>query len=405
MKPHVRYGHTPHLSMAGGGAGPGGGGRALPFHRRAAEDGPVDSAMIEEYKLEEQLAPFYETSSERAASVRCFPAQSGAPPSSAPGNKPTLRTVSIMETLSELTGSAGGGVRRRPAEMSDARDGPPASASPAKSAAGPARRKKTVQQQQPDMAELLDLSQWYPAVPKPPVTTDRVWDVSRINAKLNLSAPSAAAPRLNKGRSVQDVLSAGMAMTSSNTQGYGSLERRRRRRPGARAAFAHSARRGETDWEREEDEDEEDLHRLNETIHCPIGSSSVSSVLQRGGHRKTVTAPEPVARQSYRPPTEWFKKKRSVPPATLPKPSAVVPGIGKPDSHARERGQTPDWIHKIFHVARRGNLVKLVTFRCHSRFRIKCCNVRFRALLSELSLLEMTFHEICKFSWLEARAS
>lgn len=49
-------------------------------------------AMIEEYKLEEQL--FYEGSSD-AATPRRFLAASAT--------KPTLRTVSIMETLSELT--------------------------------------------------------------------------------------------------------------------------------------------------------------------------------------------------------------------------------------------------------------------------------------------------------------
>lgn len=49
-------------------------------------------------------------------------------------------------------------------------------------------------------------------------------------------------------------------------------------------------------------------------------------------------------------PTDWFRKKRSLPPTNH------NTALANP-----ERGQTPDWIHQIFHVARKGNLLNLVT--------------------------------------------
>ena len=90
MKSHVRYGT--HCGGGGGGGGRGGGG--APEKGIAGINGgsTQQEAMIEEYKLEEQL--FYETSSDPATSRRFLAASA---------TKPTLRTVSIMETLSELT--------------------------------------------------------------------------------------------------------------------------------------------------------------------------------------------------------------------------------------------------------------------------------------------------------------
>ena len=48
-------------------------------------------------------------------------------------------------------------------------------------------------------------------------------------------------------------------------------------------------------------------------------------------------------------PADWFQKKR---PFAAANHSAAAANS--------ERGQTPDWIHQIFHVARRGNLLNLV---------------------------------------------
>ena len=369
MKPHVRYGHTPHSTAGGGAAGrghqqyrrPGGGGPG------GGDDGGVDGTMIEEYKLEEQLAPFYETAAssernERAASVRCF-----LPPAS-PGVKPAVRTISIMETLSELTNARDGASssaanRRRPPPPEEAT---PKSAGSKAALPNPAassiiqRRKKMVGDNNNGMASLLDIPQWYP--PKRPARpeaagSDRVWDVSRLGSKLGLTSSG----NRNKARSVQDILSTPPAhippvSSATSAHGYGSLERRRRRRPGTRAGFAMSARRGETDWEREEDEEEENARGEAEPVY-PM--QSVPALFQRGrkpnnNNNNETEVERERARQSYKPPTEWFKKKRAQPP----QPIKVAGGGGSELN--KERGQTPDWIHKIFHVARRGHLLKLV---------------------------------------------
>lgn len=367
MKPHVRYGHTPHSTAGGGAAGRGHQYRRPGGGAGGGEDG-TDGTMIEEYKLEEQLAPFYETASssernERAGSVRCF-----LPPSSpASGVKPALRTISIMETLSELTNARDGGAaanRRRPAGPEEVPVKGSKSGLANVVANANIQRRKKVADNNNGMASLLDIPQWYP--PKRPARpeavtgspSERVWDVSRLGSKLGLT--SSANSNRNKARSVQDILtspshmpatsSAGVSSISSATSahGYGSLERRRRRRPGTRAGFAMSARRGETDWEREEDEEEEEGGGEAETVY-PM--QSVPALFQRGRKANEQEVERERARQSYKPPTEWFKKKRPQPPQPIK--------VGGSELN-KERGQTPDWIHKIFHVARRGHLLKLV---------------------------------------------
>lgn len=376
MKPHVRYGHTPHSSAGSGAAGRGHQYRRPGGGAGGGEDG-TDGAMIEEYKLEEQLAPFYETASpsernDRAASVRCF-----LPPASpASSVKPALRTISIMETLSELTNARDGGGaasnRRRPPgpEEAPTKGSKTGLANPSTvAAAANIQRRKKLADNNNGVASLLDIPQWYP--PKRPArpetaatgsTSDRVWDVSRLGSKLGLNSSSN---NRSKARSVQDILTSPTHMpTSSSTttgvssatsaHGYGSLERRRRRRPGTRAGFAMSARRGETDWEREEDEEEEDGvgggggGGETESVY-PM--QSVPALFQRGRKANDQEVERERARQNYKPPTEWFKKKRPQPP------QPIKVGVSELN---KERGQTPDWIHKIFHVARRGHLLKLV---------------------------------------------
>lgn len=365
--------------------------------------------MIEEYKLEEQLAPFYETASASAssASVRCFlpPSSSAAPSSSSSGVKPALRTVSIMETLSELTNAREGAApanRRRPVgpeEPAPVKASKAGLAAATAAAAAIQRRKKIGDNSHGGMAAMasnfLDIPQWYPAKRNAPsmrpvesvasASSERVWDVSRFGGSTKLGMTSATSANHqntnnnnnnNKARSVQDILTSpanhipsSMAV-SSNTHGYGSLERRRRRRPGTRAGFAMSARRGETDWEREEDEEEEDadhigLHssasatvrtlRQSESIYpmqsVPASSSSVFQHQQQRNRKANSVQESDRNPANYKSPAEWFKKKRPQPPQSVK--SVEVNKV--------ERGQTPDWIHKIFHVARRGHLMKLVS--------------------------------------------
>lgn len=399
MKPHVRYGHTPH-STAGGGAGggrglyqqfrrPGGSGGGDGGGGGGGEDGVDGGTMIEEYKLEEQLAPFYGETGSRA----CFlPGASSSASSSSNGVKPPLRTVSIMETLSELTNNArvdaGGGMSRR----SDAKS----TSSVSKVTLPVVRRKKAsapaaVVPNDSDVTSLLHIPQWYPKRPSATTvarsehslplstTSPRVWDVSRLSSKLGMSNNNNN--NNNKDRSVEHILTSPMSSSnhlqstvspsSTSAHGYGSLERRRRRRPGMRAGM--SARRGETDWEREEDEEEEDGGRnasigAATTQHYPVPGTLFQQHRSRKLPASSVEV-DPVgerererARPSYKPPTEWFKKKR-------PQPQAMVATatIGK-SVDLKERGQTPDWIRKIFHVARRGNLLKLVSNFTSSSF-------------------------------------
>lgn len=270
------------------------------------------------------------------------------------------------------------------------------------------------------MSSLLDLQQWYPkrSVPSLQQQQQRVWDVSRLGSKQEMNSHSAATIS-RKGRSVEDILVSGNsseAVTSVNgtttAHGYGSLERRRRRRPGARSGMAvSSSRRVQTDWEQEEDEeDEQSNNRL--VISSPVGRRMVESndhypvvpPLFPLRSRKTtpsasaasiahVESPSAAAvaerereraRQSYKPPSEWFTKKKRSPPrvddvtvastmiqAHRPRPLLAGGAIKtlRPSNRPyrssssganQERGQTPDWIHQIFQVARRGDLLKLV---------------------------------------------
>ena len=398
--------------------------------------------MIEEYKLEDQhlsntLDPYYETSATAAAArlaaaagggggssssapFRCFLSSSSA---SSTSSKPALRTVSIMETLSELTGASAaaptagsvtqGAMPTTPASvnrMSRLRvaattlhatppHDAPAKSSGAKTAfssssnnnnnnnVAHARRKKTTSL---DGNSLLDMpGQWYPAKKghetlsshlSTPNIDQRAWDVSR--SKLALAAAAAAARR---GRSsVEDILSSPSAAAvttaaalksssplTTSVQGYGSLERRRRRRPGMRTALT-SARRGETDWEREEDEEEDDEEEFAIRAAVVQRSAKKDTPMSNAKFNATSVAAAAVAHQAVAgadkmrmrgsvcgkvaggSTVEWFKKKRAV--------------------QGKERGQTPDWIHAIFHVARKGNVSKLVniffvlTFPCLKLF-------------------------------------
>lgn len=383
MKPHVRYGHTPH-STAGGGRGGGGGGGLYPppqYRRPAGEDGVDGGAMIEEYKLEEQLAPFYGEAAS-APSPRCYlpPGPSGT--ASANGVKPTLRTVSIMETLSELTNSAR--VEGSTASAGRRPDVKGPGTVPASKSTVPqhiVKRKKVAPVPNnggSGVASLLDIPQWYPKRPSRPeqssvpATSPRVWDVSRLSSKLGVSPGSKSGPI---GRSVEHILSSSSIQpvpSSTSAHGYGSLERKRRRRPGARGAGL-SARRGETDWEREEDEEDEMMER-NVPVESPahhyhsVGALVLPGTLFPRGRNKQQVDPgerdRERERQSYKPPTEWFKKKRPPPQPSSNNNNNIILNnktsgdVGKKEQ--QPRGQTPDWIHKIFHVARRGNLLKLV---------------------------------------------
>ena len=156
-------------------------------------------------------------------------------------------------------------------------------------------------------------------------TDQRVWDVSRLGG-------CKLAPSGRKNRSVEDILSGPSMESATSAHGYGSLERRRRRRPGSRAALTtSSARRVETDWEREEDDDDD------------VSAAVVDHDRRPAARKKEANA---VDRSNNKLPAEWFEKKRANHQAT---------------NHATpERGHTPDWIHKIFHVARKGNLLNLV---------------------------------------------
>ncbi len=389
MKPqHVRYGHTPHSTPAAGGRGlyqqfrrPSGGG--------GGEDGVDGSAMIEEYKLEEQLAPFYgetASSSNRGCYLPGSTTNSSSVSSSTTGVKPALRTVSIMETLSELTNNARaeGPVGRRPPPPDIKSSG---EQNVMKTSVPVVKRKKTPQAIESNMASLLDIPQLYPKRPERPMNTavsstvvanpHRVWDVSRlVGSKLN-NMPNT----VGKGRSVEHILTSPNsrnhpfgepAVSPGSAHGYGSLERRRRRRPGNRAGL--STRRGETDWEREEDEEDDDERRMAEAAvqHLTVPGALFQQPRSRKPLSSSSTSVDPTgererSRQSYKPPTEWFKKKR--PQHQLHHPAmagnnnnANSHNNNKTSSDIKERGQTPDWIHKIFHVARRGNLLKLVNF-------------------------------------------
>lgn len=386
MKPqHVRYGHTPHSTPAAGGRGlyqqfrrPSGGG--------GGDDGVDGSAMIEEYKLEEQLAPFYgetASSSNRGCYLPGSTTNSSSVSSSTTGVKPALRTVSIMETLSELTNNArtDGPVGRRPPPPDIKSSG---EQNLMKTSVPVVKRKKTPQATiESNMASLLDIPQLYPKRPERPAVTSstvnphRVWDVSRlVGSKLNNNMSST----VGKGRSVEHILTSPNsrnhpfqepALSPGSAHGYGSLERRRRRRPGNRAGL--STRRGETDWEREEDEEDDDERRMAEAAvqHLTVPGALFQQPRSRKPLSSSSTSVDPTgererSRQSYKPPTEWFKKKRPQ-PSQLHHP-AMAGNNNNTNSHnnnktskdIKERGQTPDWIHKIFHVARRGNLLKLV---------------------------------------------
>ena len=395
MKPHARYGHTPHHSTAGGGAGRGGLQQqqqlyTAAYHRRppgGGQDGVDGGAVIEEYKLEEQLAPFYA----EAASDRGYGGYAGGPvsagtSSSANGVKPALRTVSIMETLSQLT-NGGPAAGRRPSEVPKPSTIATAAATKASVPQVVKRKKIPVSSNDSGVTSLLDIPQWYPKRPSRPeqtsATSPRVWDVSRLSSKLGISPGNKSGGGASTiGRSVEHILassphSGGPSAPSSTTvHGYGSLERRRRRRPGARGAGL-SARRGETDWEREEDEEDDRVNERDASIEAaahyyhPVGAMVVPGAsFQRGGGGGGGPRKPPVdpgderdrerARQSYKPPSEWFRKKRTQQPLQQQKAGSISVVRGAADVMTEPRGQTPDWIHRIFHVARRGNLLKLV---------------------------------------------
>uniref|UniRef100_A0A0N8DY86 Synphilin-1 n=1 Tax=Daphnia magna TaxID=35525 RepID=A0A0N8DY86_9CRUS len=459
MKPHVRYGHTPH-STAGGGGGAGSSvaaGRSHQLYRRPGGGDDDDSSMIEEYKLEEQLAPFYETtssslsernertsSSAQQQSARCFlPSASQSP------GKPALRTISIMETLSELTSSqsarasgadagssttATSRIRRPPEETSSSSSsgGTQSKPHPGTSHASVTAQQIGIQRRMKKgdnnngnpmvaMASLLDIPQWYPTTKGrvasgrtdaggPSVSSERVWDVShfaigRPSTNKHQGNNNNLTAHRNKARSVQDMLllhspsksiqshknnvtsSASGVVVSSATSahGYGSLERRRRRRPGARAGTAGfgvgvSARRGETDWEREADEEDDDEEHVrvyggglgvdgrHDTEPMYPMQSAVPLFRQQpsknhGRNNKNNPVAE-VTRHNYKPPAEWFKEKRPSPAQQTNRVLKVGGGsTSAPEQQQmllnKERGQTPDWIHKIFDVARRGHLLKL----------------------------------------------
>jgi hypothetical protein len=449
MKSRVRYGTQTTASSVGAysSASSGAGRRMV-----AADSQNDDDDMIEEYKLEDQhhlvnsLGPFYEASggsanpslvadrrstassaqqSTSSAAFRCFLSSASSTSSSNSGSgKPALRTVSIMETLSELTAGNGSAPSAAGRLSTSARSrapvtGPaPLNQSDAivhQTGATVQRRKKTLPPVQPhaSVSALLTDAQWnaYGKLQGPPVQPhgsrsaivdvstasvvkrsslgeqvhrDRVWDVSRLGSKLAQTG--------RKGRSVDDILATQMSAaavaaavksrerereresshlaSTTSAHGYGSLERRRRRRPGTRAAFAMSARRGETDWEREEDEEDESLVMispplLRSVVHPPAKKdhglskiSSVSALTSMASPHGQRERREAAARhqQAYKPPTEWFKKKR-----TQQQPQQQVALHKTAHPPVQERGQTPDWIHKILHVARRGNLLKLVS--------------------------------------------
>ncbi|XP_057375372.1 uncharacterized protein LOC130696297 [Daphnia carinata] len=458
MKPHVRYGHTPH-STASGGGGAGSSsvaaGRSHQLYRRPGGGDDDDSSMIEEYKLEEQLAPFYETtssslsernertssSSAQQQSARCFLPSA----SQSPGVKPALRTISIMETLSELTNSqsarasgadgATSRIRRPPEETSSSSSSggtqskPHPAASHTAQQIGIQRRMKKGDNNNGNsmtaMASLLDIPQWYPTtkgrvasgrtdVMGPSVSSERVWDVShfaigRPSTNKHQGNNNNLTAHRNKARSVQDMLllhspsksiqshknnvtssSSGVVVSSATSaHGYGSLERRRRRRPGTRAGTAGfgvgvSARRGETDWEREADEEDDDEENVrvygaglcvvdgrHDTEPMYPMQSAVPLFRQQpsknhGRNNKNDPVAE-VTRHNYKPPAEWFKEKRPSPShgQQTNRMLKVGGGTSAPEQQQqqmllnKERGQTPDWIHKIFDVARRGHLLKL----------------------------------------------
>ena len=463
MKPHVRYGQTAH-SMAHTSTPPssmslpvssvrGGGVSGSNHHQQHA-------TMIEEYKLEEQLAPFYESTA--SLSARCYGSSSSSSSavntaSTSGGVKPALRTVSIMETLSELTAAGRTSQSQVQTEQEQQHPIKNSSASSALKNSFPigtsiVRRKKASSSSTnvasasisddhtTAMSSFLDLQQWYPKRPVPSLQQQqqqqqRVWDVSRLSSKQGVGHSTAAATIGRKGRSVEDILvsaanSSGAAVTTVNgtttAHGYGSLERRRRRRPGARSGMAavSSSRRVQTDWEQEEDEeDDESANRL--AISSPVGRRMVESndhypvvppLFQLKSRKTTPASVSNViahvesssaasaaaerererARQSYKPPSEWFTKKKRSPPrvedvtvtgATLhahrPRPRPLLAGGAiktlRPSNNRpyrssssganQERGQTPDWIHQIFQVARRGDLLKLVLF-LHSHNRL-----------------------------------
>ena len=406
----------------------------------AADSQNDDDDMIEEYKLEDQhhlvnsLGPFYEASGDRrstassaqqstsSAAFRCFLSSASSTSSSnSASGKPALRTVSIMETLSELTAGNGSAPSAAGRLSTSARSrapvtGPaPLNQSDAvvhQSGATVQRRKKTLPPVQPhaSVSALLTDAQWnaygkmqgsgQPHGSRSAIADvstasvvkrsslgeqshrDRVWDVSRLGSKLAQTG--------RKGRSVDDILATQMSAaavaaavksrerereresshlaSTTSAHGYGSLERRRRRRPGTRAAFAMSARRGETDWEREEDEEDESLVMispplLRSVVHPPAkkdhGLSNISALASMASPHGQRERREAAARhqQAYKPPTEWFKKKRTQQPQQ--QQQVALHKTAHPP--AQERGQTPDWIHKILHVARRGNLLKLVS--------------------------------------------
>ncbi|KAI9554411.1 hypothetical protein GHT06_019683 [Daphnia sinensis] len=450
MKPHVRYGHTPHSTAGGGGGGAGSSvaaGRSHQLYRRPGGGDDDDSSMIEEYKLEEQLAPFYETtslsernertsSSAQQQSARCFlPSASQSP------GKPALRTISIMETLSELTSSqsarasgADGGssatatsrMRRPPEETSSSSSSGGAQSKPHPGTSHATAQQIGIQRRMKKgdnnngnpmvaMASLLDIPQWYPTTKGkvasvrpdaggPSVGSERVWDVSHFaigrpstnkhqgNNNNNLTA------HRNKARSVQDMLllhspsksiqshknnvtsstSGVVASSATSAHGYGSLERRRRRRPGTRAGTAGfgvgvSARRGETDWEREADEEDDDEENVRvygaglglDVRHdaepmYPMQSAVPLFRPSKNRNNKNDPVAAEVTRHNYKPPGEWFKEKR---PSHAQQTNRMLKVGNTPEQQQmllnKERGQTPDWIHKIFDVARRGHLLKL----------------------------------------------
>lgn len=336
MKPHVssRYGQTAH-QMATTTTTP-----TTPSNRTGGIH--HDTSMIEEYKLEEQLAPFYEsnTSATSALSARCY-----APASSTSA----LRTVSIMETLNQLT--AGREQQQQPGGKN--------------AAMAMVRRKKATSSSADDPHNFSSLDhqqqqQHWQSYPKVQSQRERVWDVSRhIGGQ-------------RKGGPQEDILVPTASASGANGSaghGYGSLERRRRRRPGARSGMpVSSSRRVQTDWEHEE-EDEDERRPTAVSTRRMVESNDHYPIVPPLFQLKNKSPPTPQtsvaerererARQSYKPPSEWFTSKTSsdVNKVNKKKQSATS------SSSLNERGQTPDWIHQIFQVARRGDLLKLVIFK------------------------------------------